>query len=107
VYNVGSADEVSNLELCTHLLREFGHDSSDFDAVVGHTTDRPFNDRRYAVDATKLQMLGWRQKTRFEDGLRTTVEWYRKFGEEWWGDVGAVLAEQGSGKKKRLGFLRG
>lgn len=92
VYNVGSMDEFSNLELCTMLLRAFGHDPvNDFQEYVQHTIDRPFNDRRYAVDATKLRRLGWEQKTTFEVGLKITVDWYRQFGEEWWGDIGKVL----------------
>lgn len=104
VYNVGSAHEMSNLELCAHLLREFGHDPvHDFAALVEHTVDRPFNDRRYAVDATKLQALGWRQKTPFAQGLRTTVEWYRRFGGEWWGD----LAQLESGYKLANGSANG
>lgn len=95
IYNVGSTDEISNMELCTLLLEHFGHDTKDpqwrLQDWVLHTKDRPFNDRRYAVDATKLRELGWRQKTSFGEGLRVTVEWYRAFGERWWGDVGRVL----------------
>ena len=53
--------------------------------------DRPFNDKRYAVDASKLRSLGWEQKTSFEDGLKLTVDWYRRFGRTWWGDVEGVL----------------
>jgi hypothetical protein len=96
-YNVGSTDEVSNLHLCSMLLSLFGHDTTSpgFKLAdhVQHTVDRPFNDRRYAVDATRLRELGWRQRVAFEDGLRSTVEWYRKFGERWWGDVGKVVGE--------------
>lgn len=74
------------------LLRQFGHDPKlDWDDFVVHTEDRPFNDRRYAVDDSKLRRLGWRQKTRFEDALKLTVGWYREFGEKWWGDIGSVL----------------
>jgi dTDP-glucose 4,6-dehydratase len=58
---------------------------------IKHTHDRPFNDRRYAVDGTKLRKLGWDQKTSFEKGLAITVDWYRKFGEHWWGDITKVL----------------
>lgn len=92
IYNVGSTDEISNLELCSLLLKEFGHDPAvDFDSFVKHTIDRPFNDRRYAVDATKLKGLGWVQKTTFAEGLKATVDWYRKFGSEWWGNIDLVL----------------
>lgn len=94
-YNVGSSDEVSNLQLCTMLLQHFGHDTraAGFSLAdhVRHTVDRPFNDRRYAVDATRLQDLGWRQKVPFEEGLQKTVAWYRRFGDRWWGDVAKVV----------------
>lgn len=92
-YNVGSADEISNLELCSLLLKQFGYSGSDSDLskYIEHTVDRPFNDRRYAVDATKLKKLGWTQKTSFEEGLKVTVDWYRRFGKQWWGDIEDVL----------------
>lgn len=64
---------------------------SEFRRWVKYTHDRPYNDRRYAVDGTKLGKLGWSQKTNIEDGLRTTVDWYRRFGETWWGDISHVL----------------
>lgn len=94
VYNVGSYDEISNMSLCGHLLTEMGipHDApADFDRWVKHTRDRPFNDHRYAVDGTKLRQLGWEQKTSFANGLRTTVDWYKRFGEAWWGELTKVL----------------
>ncbi|KXX74956.1 dTDP-D-glucose 4,6-dehydratase [Madurella mycetomatis] len=108
IYNVGSHDEISNLTLCRKLLAEMdivppprgegGEDGEKeereaaFGRWVKYTHDRPFNDHRYAVDATKLRKLGWEQKTSFEQGLRVTVEWYRRFGERWWGDISKVLS---------------
>lgn len=95
VYNVGSYDEISNLTLCSKLLAEFGipHETAeDVQKWVKYTHDRPFNDHRYAVDGTKLRQLGWDQKTTFAEGLGITVQWYRKFGEEWWGDISKVLS---------------
>lgn len=94
IYNVGSYDEISNLDLCSKLLTEMGipHDGTEeFSKWVKYTHDRPFNDHRYAVDGTKLRQLGWDQKTSFADGLKTTVDWYRKFGAKWWGDISHVL----------------
>ena len=45
--------------------------------LVRHVTDRPGHDRRYAIDARKLEgELGWRAAESFETGLRKTVEWY-------------------------------
>ena len=44
-----------------------------------------------AVDGSKLRKLGWEQKTSFAKGLQITVDWYRQFGEAWWGDISHVL----------------
>ena len=89
IYNIGSADEISNLTLCSRLLKEFGlAESGDW---ISHSQDRPFNDRRYAVNGQKLIDLGWKQNTTFEDGLKTTVAWYRKYGEVWWGNIDHTL----------------
>lgn len=63
----------------------------DLTRWIKYTNDRPFNDHRYAVDATKLRSLGWEQRTGFAEGLRQTVAWYRQFGERWWGDITKVL----------------
>ena len=94
VYNVGSHDEISNLSLCGKILDSMGiaySTPAQFHRWIKYTHDRPYNDRRYAVDATKLRSLGWGQKTDLEQGLGLTVEWYRKFGETWWGDISHVL----------------
>lgn len=92
VYNVGSLDEVSNFDICGKLLEAMGiAPPGKFGNWVKYTNDRPFNDRRYAVDATKLRQLGWEQRTSFKDGLQATVDWYRRFGEEWWGDISHVM----------------
>lgn len=94
IYNVGSYDEISNLSLCSKLLAylDIPHSTQEeLHKWIKHTHDRPFNDRRYAVDGTKLRNLGWDQKTSFEKGVGITVQWYRQFGEEWWGDITKVL----------------
>ena len=90
IYNVDSRDEISNLDLAVNLLSHFGLPESA-STWIQYTKDRPFNDKRYAVDATKLRNLGWKQKTGFEEGLKITVDWYREFGERWWGDVEGAL----------------
>merc|ERR1712000_284054 len=97
IYNVGSSDEISNLDLChklVDLIRPAASSSSSSGASrrwIKYTHDRPFNDRRYAVDASKLRRLGWSQKVGLEEGLRRTVDWYSQFGESWWGDITHVL----------------
>jgi dTDP-D-glucose 4,6-dehydratase len=94
IYNIGSSDEVSNNELCFKLCGLFGLPNStqeDLNQHIRHVMDRPFNDRRYAVNSAKLMSLGWAPRTAFEEGLKITVEWYRKYGETWWGDVSPIL----------------
>lgn len=105
IYNVGSYDEISNLSLCSKLLAylEIPHSTQEeLHKWIKHTHDRPFNDRRYAVDGTKLRNLGWDQKTPFEKGLAQTVQWYKQFGEEWWGDITKVLTPFPTLENKKL-----
>lgn len=88
IYNVDSRDEMSNLEVAKKLLSMFQF--TDNDEWIQHTRDRQFNDRRYAVDGTKLRELGWTQQVSLEDGLAATKEWYSKFS-AWWGPIDNTL----------------
>lgn len=81
-YNIGGGNQRSNLEvvktLCA-LLDELVPDSKfkPHFQLVKYVTDRPGHDRRYAIDARKLESeLGWKAEESFETGLRKTVEWY-------------------------------
>lgn len=81
-YNVGGGNQRSNLEVVTTLcaLLDEMVPASKFKPhiqLVKYVTDRPGHDRRYAIDARKLEgEIGWRAKESFETGLRKTVEWY-------------------------------
>ena len=81
-YNVGGGNQRSNLEVVTTLcalLDELVPESTfrPHKQLVTYVTDRPGHDRRYAIDARKLEgELGWRAQESFETGLRKTVEWY-------------------------------
>jgi dTDP-glucose 4,6-dehydratase len=86
-YNVGGNDERRNIEvvelLCDILddLRPRAGGSSHRDLIT-YVADRPGHDRRYAIDATRIrEELAWRPSHSFEDGLRTTVEWYLNHGD--------------------------
>ena len=76
------------MQLAEKLLGLFG--LTDVKAWIQHTHDRKFNDRRYAVDGSKLRKLGWEQRTKFETALEATVDWYGKFS-GWFGDIEGVL----------------
>lgn len=81
-YNVGGGNQRSNLEVVTTLcalLDELVPESkfNPHFQLVEYVADRPGHDRRYAIDARKLETeLGWQAEESFEAGLRKTVEWY-------------------------------
>jgi dTDP-glucose 4,6-dehydratase len=81
VYNVGGWNEKPNLEIvhtvCA-LLDELRPDpAGSYGRLIRFVTDRPGHDRRYAIDARKIEReLGWRPAETFESGIRRTVQWY-------------------------------
>ena len=82
VYNVGGWNEKSNLDIvhsvCALLdqLRPKG-DGSSYKTQIIYVEDRPGHDRRYAIDASKIQReLGWKPSETFDTGIRKTVTWY-------------------------------
>lgn len=77
IYNIGSDNERSNLEITHMMLGLTGHGPDR----ISYVTDRPGHDRRYAIDAAKIFALGWEPqypRERFEEGLKETVEWYKQ-----------------------------
>ena len=81
-YNVGGWNEKPNIEIvhtvCALLdkLRPKA-DGSSYKAQITHVKDRPGHDRRYAIDARKIEReLGWKPAETFETGIRKTVQWY-------------------------------
>lgn len=84
-YNVGSEFEITNLEVAIRMLQHFGYTpQEDFGNQIQWIQDRPFNDFDYRVDGSKLQRLGWSQSTGFHEGLRDTIDWYRRNIDTWW-----------------------
>ena len=80
-YNVGAHTEIANLQLvemiCDLCDELSAHSPGTSRRLIGFVEDRPGHDRRYAIDAGKLQReLGWRPQYTFEQGLRETVNWY-------------------------------
>ncbi len=80
-YNVGGWNEKPNREIvhtvCA-LLDELRPDpAGPYTRLISYVTDRPGHDRRYAIDARKIEReLGWRPAETFESGIRKTVDWY-------------------------------
>lgn len=94
-YNIGGHNEKKNIEvvemICA-LLEELAADRKpqeikNFCDLITFVTDRPGHDRRYAIDASKIEKdLGWTPQETFETGLRKTVQWYLDH-EQWWSRV--------------------
>jgi len=78
IYNIGSGNERTNLEI-THLLLEL---TEGDESMIEFVQDRLGHDWRYSLDSTKLRSIGWMPKYDLDSGLRETVTWYRK--NEWW-----------------------
>jgi dTDP-glucose 4,6-dehydratase len=78
VYNIGGGNEVMNVDLTHRILDALGKPAS----LIKPVADRPGHDRRYCLDTTKLRGVGWAPAEPFDEGLRRTIEWYRR--NEWW-----------------------
>jgi len=91
-YNIGGWNEMPNIEIVhtvCKLLDELRPkaDGSSYATQITYVTDRPGHDRRYAIDARKIEReLGWKPAETFETGIRKTVQWYLDHP-EWVADV--------------------
>jgi dTDP-glucose 4,6-dehydratase len=90
-YNIGGWNEKRNLEIvetiCDIVDEMAGSRGAPRRGLITFVKDRPGHDRRYAMDATKIEReLGWRPLETFETGIRKTVRWYLE-NEEWVRDV--------------------
>jgi dTDP-glucose 4,6-dehydratase len=80
VYNIGGGTELSNLELTHMILNALGADET----FIEYVQDRKGHDQRYSVNCTKIQKeLGYQPQVKFQDGLASTIDWYRK-NQDWW-----------------------
>lgn len=80
VYNIGGHNERTNLEVVKAILKALNKPES----LITYVTDRPGHDMRYAIDPTKIHNeLGWLPETKFDDGIKQTVEWYLE-NKPWW-----------------------
>ncbi|MGC8877784.1 MAG: dTDP-glucose 4,6-dehydratase [Anaerolineae bacterium] len=78
IYNLGTGIEVRNLYMAQLILHLLGKPQS----LIRFVADRPGHDRRYALDCSKIQSLGWRSRHTFEEALEKTVRWY--VDNAWW-----------------------
>jgi dTDP-D-glucose 4,6-dehydratase/intein/homing endonuclease len=79
IYNVGTGVETHNIDMARKLLDLLGKPHS----LLQFVPDRAGHDRRYALDTSKLQALGWRSRHSFDQALELTVRWFVEH-EDWW-----------------------
>ncbi len=81
IYNIGGSNQKRNLEICQIILDELANKTS---SKIEFVSDRPGHDWRYAVNDSKIKNeLGWKPKTDFNTGIKSTISWYLE-NREWW-----------------------
>ena len=80
-YNVGGHNEKNNLQIvdaiCTYLNQVHPRKKGTYQELITFVVDRPGHDKRYAIDATKLENeLGWKAEETFDTGITKTIDWY-------------------------------
>ncbi|HSN69217.1 MAG TPA: dTDP-glucose 4,6-dehydratase [Thermoanaerobaculia bacterium] len=98
VYNIGGGNERENRDITRQILEILGKPES----LIKPVADRQGHDRRYSLDASKLEKLGFAPKMNFEEGLRATVRWYLD-NETWWRAIKEKSAEFNAYYAKQYG----
>jgi dTDP-glucose 4,6-dehydratase len=80
-YNIGGFNEWKNIDivklLCAKMDVKLGRNKGESESLIRFIKDRPGHDRRYAIDASKINSeLGWKPSLTFEEGLDKTIDWY-------------------------------
>lgn len=86
-YNIGGFNEWKNIDLvrllCGLMDEKLGREKGESEKLITYVKDRPGHDKRYAIDATKINTeLGWKPSVIFEEGLLLTINWYLE-NEKW------------------------
>ncbi|MBP7500858.1 MAG: dTDP-glucose 4,6-dehydratase [Chryseobacterium sp.] len=86
-YNIGGFNEWQNIDLVKELIKQMdeklGNPAGHSEKLITYVKDRPGHDKRYAIDATKLNKdLGWKPSVTFEQGLGKTIDWFLE-NKEW------------------------
>jgi dTDP-glucose 4,6-dehydratase len=79
IYNLGTGHETQNIDMAHMILKLLNKP----DSLIQPITDRPGHDRRYALDCSKVETLGWKNEYNFEQAIEATVKWYVD-NEAWW-----------------------
>ncbi len=79
IYNIGAGNELQNIQITELILKELNKPKS----LITPVKDRPAHDRRYSVDCSRIEALGWKPQTNFAEAIRDTIRWYQE-NQSWW-----------------------
>ncbi|MEM2742008.1 MAG: dTDP-glucose 4,6-dehydratase [Nitrososphaeria archaeon] len=82
VYNIAGKQELTNIQVVQTILKIMGKPEN----LIQFVKNRPGHDMRYSLDISKIKQLGWGPKTKFEEGIKKTIEWY-KTNKWWWAPI--------------------
>lgn len=82
VYNIGGHNERTNLEVVQTIIKALGKSEE----LIEFVKDRLGHDKRYAIDPSKLERLGWKPTYNFDTGMKQTIEWYIN-NRDWWENI--------------------
>jgi dTDP-glucose 4,6-dehydratase len=97
-YNIGGGNERENREITYKILELTGKDES----LIKRVADRQGHDRRYSIDTSKLNNLGFKWHTDFDEAIERTVRWYIE-NEPWWRAIKERSAEYQAYYAKQYG----
>ena len=90
IYNIGGSNEVPNIQVAKDLIKLAGYPDGKEDEMMTFVEDRIFNDHRYHINSDRLFELGWKEEVTWEEGIKTTFEWYRNHSNRF-GDIEHAL----------------
>ena len=79
IYNIAGGNEIANIRLTKMILEGVGRD----EGFIDYVKDRLGHDRRYSLDCSKINKLGWKPRFEFHKALKETIKWYKE-NESWW-----------------------
>merc|ERR1712194_331362 len=91
ILNIGGDNEISNLEVAKKLIEILGLKDKE-EELLTFVPDRKFNDLRYTINSGNLHKLGWKEEMDWEEGLQTTVEWFKKYSNRFGNIEDALVA---------------
>jgi dTDP-glucose 4,6-dehydratase len=82
IYNIGGGQEMENIQITDIILEELKKPQT----LKKYVKDRPGHDRRYSLNISKIESMGWKPKHTFKAAIKETIKWYVN-NEQWWRDI--------------------